>query len=54
MAGLTVQNFPVGGDRDCGGFALIRAFTRQNIFTLGNARQDLVRIYAMDGHFLSR
>ncbi|MQL30606.1 potassium-transporting ATPase subunit KdpA, partial [Escherichia coli] len=44
MAGLTVQNFLSAATGIAVVFALIRAFTRQNVHTLGNAWQDLVRI----------
>ncbi|EDY8606934.1 potassium-transporting ATPase subunit KdpA [Salmonella enterica subsp. enterica] len=44
MAGLTVQNFLSAATEIAVVFALIRAFTRQNVHTLGNAWQDLVRI----------
>lgn len=44
MAGLTVQNFLSAATGIAVVFALIRAFTRQNMHTLGNAWQDLVRI----------
>ncbi|EDF4650451.1 potassium-transporting ATPase subunit KdpA [Salmonella enterica] len=44
MAGLTVQNFLSATTGIAVVFALIRAFTRQNVHTLGNAWQDLVRI----------
>ncbi|HEC5305129.1 TPA: potassium-transporting ATPase subunit KdpA [Salmonella enterica] len=44
MAGLTVQNFMSAATGIAVVFALIRAFTRQNVHTLGNAWQDLVRI----------
>ncbi|EIQ1953602.1 potassium-transporting ATPase subunit KdpA [Salmonella enterica subsp. enterica serovar Cerro] len=44
MAGLTVQNFLSAATGIAVFFALIRAFTRQNVHTLGNAWQDLVRI----------
>ncbi|HAU5605738.1 potassium-transporting ATPase subunit KdpA [Citrobacter koseri] len=44
MAGLTVQNFLSAATGIAVIFALIRAFTRQNMNTLGNAWMDLVRI----------
>lgn len=44
MAGLTVQNFLSAATGIAVIFALIRAFTRQNMDTLGNAWMDLVRI----------
>ncbi|HBZ8582783.1 TPA: potassium-transporting ATPase subunit KdpA [Salmonella enterica subsp. houtenae] len=44
MAGLTAQNFLSAATGIAVVFALIRAFTRQNVHTLGNAWQDLVRI----------
>ncbi len=44
MAGLTVQNFLSAATGIAVVFALIRAFTRQNVHTLGYASQDLVRI----------
>ncbi|ECV0010034.1 potassium-transporting ATPase subunit KdpA [Salmonella enterica] len=44
MAGLTVQNFLSAATGIAVVFALIRAFTRQNMHTLSNAWQDLVRI----------
>ncbi|EEP9256871.1 potassium-transporting ATPase subunit KdpA [Salmonella enterica] len=44
MAGLSVQNFLSAATGIAVVFALIRAFTRQNVHTLGNAWQDLVRI----------
>ncbi|EEG5181768.1 potassium-transporting ATPase subunit KdpA [Salmonella enterica subsp. houtenae] len=44
MAGLTVQNFLSAATGIAVVFALIRAFTRQNVHTLGNAWKDLVRI----------
>lgn len=37
MAGLTVQNFLSAATGIAVVFALIRAFTRQNVHTLGNA-----------------
>ncbi|QRG77925.1 potassium-transporting ATPase subunit KdpA [Citrobacter sp. R56] len=44
MVGLTVQNFLSAATGIAVIFALIRAFMRQNISTLGNAWMDLVRI----------
>lgn len=44
MAGLTVQNFLSAATGIAVVFALIRAFTRQSMSTLGNAWVDLVRI----------
>lgn len=44
MAGLTVQNFLSAATGIAVIFALIRAFTRQSMDTLGNAWMDLVRI----------
>ena len=44
MAGLTVQNFLSAATGIAVVFALIRAFTRQSMNTLGNAWVDLVRI----------
>lgn len=44
MAGLTVQNFLSAATGIAVVFALIRAFTRQSMSTLGNAWIDLVRI----------
>lgn len=44
MAGLTVQNFLSAATGIAVIFALIRAFTRQTMNTLGNAWGDLVRI----------
>ena len=44
MAGLTVQNFLSAATGIAVIFALIRAFTRQSMNTLGNAWVDLVRI----------
>ncbi|MDN8598058.1 potassium-transporting ATPase subunit KdpA [Citrobacter sp. S2-9] len=44
MVGLTVQNFLSAATGIAVIFALIRAFVRQNISTLGNAWMDLVRI----------
>lgn len=44
MAGLTVQNFLSAATGIAVIFALTRAFTRQSMNTLGNARVDLVRI----------
>ncbi|CAH6116456.1 potassium-transporting ATPase subunit KdpA [Citrobacter koseri] len=44
MAGLTVQNFLSAATGIAVIFALIRAFTRQSMNTLGNAWMDLVRI----------
>ncbi|NDO82525.1 potassium-transporting ATPase subunit KdpA [Citrobacter sp. NCU1] len=44
MVGLTVQNFLSAATGIAVIFALIRAFMRQNISTLGNAWVDLVRI----------
>ncbi|ECJ9165905.1 potassium-transporting ATPase subunit KdpA [Salmonella enterica] len=44
MAGLTAQNFLSAATGIAVVFALIRAFTRQNVHTLGNVWQDLVRI----------
>ena len=44
MAGLTVQNFLSAATGIAVVFALIRAFTRQSVSTLGNAWVDLVRI----------
>ncbi|HCW3112317.1 potassium-transporting ATPase subunit KdpA [Citrobacter amalonaticus] len=44
MAGLTVQNFLSAATSIAVVFALIRAFTRQSMNTLGNAWVDLVRI----------
>lgn len=44
MAGLTVQNFLSAASGIAVIFALIRAFTRQSMSTLGNARVDLLRI----------
>ncbi|MES0294799.1 potassium-transporting ATPase subunit KdpA [Citrobacter amalonaticus] len=44
MAGLTVQNFLSAATGIAVVFALIRAFTRQSMNTLGNACVDLVRI----------
>ncbi|EPJ5579763.1 potassium-transporting ATPase subunit KdpA [Citrobacter farmeri] len=44
MAGLTVQNFLSAATGSAVVFALIRAFTRQSMSTLGNAWVDLVRI----------
>lgn len=44
MAGLTVQNFLSAATGIAVIFALTRAFTRQNMDTLGNAWVDLVRI----------
>ena len=44
MAGLTVQNFLSAASGIAVIFALIRAFTRQSMSTLGNAWVDLLRI----------
>lgn len=44
MVGLTVQNFLSAASGIAVAFALIRAFSRQNVQTLGNAWQDLLRI----------
>lgn len=44
MAGLAVQNFLSAATGIAVVFALIRAFTRQSMSTLGNAWVDLVRI----------
>ena len=44
MAGLTVQNFLSAASGIAVIFALIRAFARQNVTTLGNAWVDLTRI----------
>ncbi|MDA8477931.1 potassium-transporting ATPase subunit KdpA [Citrobacter sp. Awk 4] len=44
MVGLTVQNFLSAATGIAVIFALIRAFMRQNISTLGNAWVDLIRI----------
>ena len=44
MAGLTVQNFLSAASGIAVIFALTRAFSRQNITTLGNAWVDLTRI----------
>ena len=44
MTGLTVQNFLSAATGIAVVFALIRAFTRQSMSTLGNAWVDLVRI----------
>ncbi|EML9984958.1 TPA: potassium-transporting ATPase subunit KdpA [Citrobacter amalonaticus] len=44
MAGLTVQNFLSAATGIAVVFALIRAFTRQSMNTMGNAWVDLVRI----------
>lgn len=44
MAGLTVQNFLSAATGIAVAFALIRAFARQGISTLGNAWQDVTRI----------
>lgn len=44
MAGLTVQNFLSAATGIAVAFALIRAFARQGITTLGNAWQDITRI----------
>lgn len=44
MAGLTVQNFLSAATGIAVVFALIRAFSRQSMGTLGNAWADLVRI----------
>ncbi|STH57233.1 potassium-transporting ATPase subunit A [Escherichia coli] len=44
MAGLTVQNFLSAASGIAVIFALIRAFTRQSMNTLGNAWVDLLRI----------
>ncbi|MEO3147228.1 potassium-transporting ATPase subunit KdpA, partial [Escherichia coli] len=44
MAGLTVQNFLSAANGIAVIFALIRAFTRQSMNTLGNAWVDLLRI----------
>jgi len=44
MAGLTVQNFVSAASGIAVLFALVRAFARQRIGTLGNAWVDLIRI----------
>ncbi|KOC89453.1 potassium-transporting ATPase subunit KdpA [Winslowiella iniecta] len=44
MVGLTVQNFLSAASGIAVAFALIRAFSRQSVQTLGNAWQDLLRI----------
>ena len=44
MVGLTVQNFLSAASGIAVAFALIRAFSRQSVTTLGNAWQDLLRI----------
>ncbi|MBP2170346.1 K+-transporting ATPase ATPase A chain [Erwinia toletana] len=44
MAGLTVQNFLSAASGIAVAFALIRAFSRHSVQTLGNAWQDLLRI----------
>jgi len=44
MMGLTVQNFLSAASGIAVAFALIRAFSRQSVQTLGNAWQDLLRI----------
>lgn len=44
MAGLTVQNFLSAASGIAVIFALTRAFARQNVSTLGNARVDVTRI----------
>ncbi len=44
MAGLTVQNFLSAATGIAVAFALIRAFARREISTLGNAWYDLIRI----------
>lgn len=44
MAGLTVQNFLSAATGIAVAYALIRAFTRQSVTTLGNAWSDLLRI----------
>lgn len=44
MAGLTVQNFLSAASGIAVLFALVRAFARQRVTTLGNAWVDLVRI----------
>ncbi len=44
MAGLTVQNFLSAAIGIAVAFALMRAFSRQGVGTLGNAWQDITRI----------
>lgn len=44
MVGLTVQNFLSAASGIAVAFALIRAFSRHSVQTLGNAWQDLLRI----------